>query len=173
MSKLTPKQARFVEEYLVDLNATVSAERAGYKEPNKQGPRLLVNVGIQREVERALTRRSKRTEINQERVLKELARIAHFDPRRIFDEHGNFRDVKDLDDDVAACIAGVEVVRDTVKNDQGAVVTTETVKLKFWNKVSAVDLAMKHLGLLIDRKKIDVNMRSHEDALKELDGDGG
>ena len=43
---LTQKQEAFVAEYLVDLNATAAAERARYEHPNKQGPRMLVNVGI-------------------------------------------------------------------------------------------------------------------------------
>ncbi len=66
---LTPKQEAFVAEYLVDLNATAAAERAGYEHPNKQGPRMLVNVGIAKAIASAQAKRSKRTEITQDYVL--------------------------------------------------------------------------------------------------------
>ena len=66
---LTPKQEAFVAEYLVDLNATAAAERAGYEHPNKQGPRMLVNVGIAKAIASAQVKRSERTEITQDYVL--------------------------------------------------------------------------------------------------------
>ena len=66
---LTQKQEAFVAEYLVDLNATAAAERAGYEHPNKQGPRMLVNVGIAKAIASAQARRSERTEITQDYVL--------------------------------------------------------------------------------------------------------
>ncbi len=66
---LTPKQEAFVAEYLVDLNATAAAERAGYEHPNKQGPRMLVNVGIAKAIASAQAKRSERTEVTQDYVL--------------------------------------------------------------------------------------------------------
>lgn len=74
---LTDKQKRFAEEYLVDLNATQAAIRAGYAEKTAdvQGPRLLGNVRVQEEIQRAMAERSARTEITQDRVLQELAAI--------------------------------------------------------------------------------------------------
>jgi phage terminase small subunit len=65
---LTAKRQRFVEEYLIDLNATAAAGRAGYKHPNKQGPRLLVNVGIAA----AKQARSQRAQVDQDYVLCRL-----------------------------------------------------------------------------------------------------
>ena len=66
---LTQKQEAFVAEYLVDLNATAAAERAGYEHPNKQGPRMLVNVGIAKAIASAQAKRSERTEVTQDYVL--------------------------------------------------------------------------------------------------------
>jgi len=66
---LTAKQEAFVAEYLVDLNATAAAERAGYEHPNKQGPRMLVNVGIAKAIASAQAKRSERTEVTQDYVL--------------------------------------------------------------------------------------------------------
>ena len=77
-AKLTEKQQRFVEEYLIDLNATQAAIRAGYsaKTADQQGSRMLANVKVQQAISVAMAERSKRTGINQDRVVLELARIA-------------------------------------------------------------------------------------------------
>ena len=69
---MTPKQQRFVEEYLVDLNATQAAIRAGYSEKTarSQGQRLLTNVDIAMAIEAGQTERSERTEVTQDYVLE-------------------------------------------------------------------------------------------------------
>lgn len=71
--KLTEKRQRFVDEYLIDLNATQAAIRAGYsvKTANEQGARLLANVSIQEAISKAMAERSKRTGVNQDRVVLE------------------------------------------------------------------------------------------------------
>ena len=78
MAKLTEKQQRFVDEYLIDLNATQAAIRAGYsaKTADVQGSRMLGNVKVQQAISEAMAERSKRTGINQDRVVLELAKIA-------------------------------------------------------------------------------------------------
>jgi len=75
---LTPKQEIFVQEYLVDLNATAAAKRAGYSEKTaySMGQRLLKNVEIQKAVQEANASRQRRTEITQDYVIGELAKIA-------------------------------------------------------------------------------------------------
>lgn len=75
---LTPKQARFVEEYLIDLNATQAAIRAGYskKTAGQIGDQNLKKLHISKSIQEAQAKRSERTEITQDRVLQELARIA-------------------------------------------------------------------------------------------------
>ncbi len=72
---LTPKQQRFVEEYLVDLNATQAAIRAGYapKNADKQGSQLLGKPRVSEAIQEAMKKRSKRTEITQDKVLNEIA----------------------------------------------------------------------------------------------------
>jgi phage terminase small subunit len=81
MKPLGPKQARFVEEYLVDLNATQAAIRAGYASKNADvtGPRLLGNVGIASAVAHAQEKRSERLEITLDKWLRELAVIGFSD----------------------------------------------------------------------------------------------
>ena len=71
---LTPNQQRFVEEYLIDLNATQAAIRAGYsaKTANEQAARLLAKVSIQSAVSDAKAKRSEKTEITAEWVVEQL-----------------------------------------------------------------------------------------------------
>ena len=81
---LNAKQARFVSEYLIDLNATQAAIRAGYsaRTAHSQGPRLLDHVGVQAAIKAAQARRERRTEITQDRVLQELGKIGFSDIRQ-------------------------------------------------------------------------------------------
>ena len=74
--KLTPKQQIFVDEYLVSLNATQSAIKAGYKQPHSQGPRLLENVGVSAAIRQAQKERGERTQIDADWVLRRAAEIA-------------------------------------------------------------------------------------------------
>ena len=75
---LTPKQAAFCEEYLVDLNATQAAIRAGYapKSANTDGPRMLVNAGIQARIAELQAERSARVHVEADAVLRKLLREA-------------------------------------------------------------------------------------------------
>lgn len=75
---LTPKQARFVQEYLIDLNATQAAIRAGYSEKNadKIGPELLGKTRVSTAIHEAMAARQKRTEITQDYVIGKLVEIA-------------------------------------------------------------------------------------------------
>lgn len=141
---LTPKQRRFVEEYLVDLNATQAAKRAGYNpktahtigHENLSKPEIAAELAIRR---RAV---QDRTEITQDRTLLEIARLAFSDPRRAFRSDGALLPVKEWPDDVAASIASIKVKR--VLED-GA--PTEVAEVKFWDKNSALEKAAKFQGL--------------------------
>ena len=82
---LTPKQRKFVEEYLIDLNATQAAIRAGYSADTAhvQGPRLLENVRVRSLLEASLKERSARTKITADKVLQHWWDIATADPNDI------------------------------------------------------------------------------------------
>src|SRR4051812_27986220 len=103
---LTPKQQRFVEEYLIDLNATQAAIRSGYspKTACEQGSRLLANVKVQSAIAEGRKKLAEKAGISTERVLKEYGRLAFLDIRKAFDENGNLRPVHELDDDTAAAV---------------------------------------------------------------------
>lgn len=142
---LTPKQKRFVEEYLVDLNATAAAKRAGYsaKNADKIGSELLGKTRVSAAIQAAMTDRQKRTEITQDMVLREVAKLAFFDIRKLSDENGKPLDVSKLDSNTAAALVGLDVqdITDSDGNFAGFV-----KKYKMADKLKALELLGKHLG---------------------------
>ena len=163
-AKLTEKQQRFVEEYLIDLNATQAAIRAGYsaKTADQQGSRMLANVKVQQAISVAMAERSKRTGINQDRVVLELARIAFVKMTDLVDSHGRIKD--NATDDDLACIESVKYKQS--ESETGSSVERE---VKISPKLKALELLGKHLGMWND--KLDVNIThpiviTGEDALE-------
>lgn len=142
---LTPKQKRFVAEYLVDLNATAAAKRAGYSEKTacEQAARLLANVKVQEAVQEAKQARQKRTEITQDMVLRETAKLAFFDIRKMFGKDGKPLNISELDADTAAALVGLDV-QDVSDNDGDYVGFVK--KYKMADKIKALELLGKHLG---------------------------
>lgn len=142
---LTPKQKRFVAEYLVDLNATAAAKRAGYSEKTacEQAARLLANVKVQTAVQEAKQARQERTEITQDMVLRETAKLAFFDIRKIFGKDGKPLNISELDADTAAALVGLDV-QDIADNDGDYVGFVK--KYKMADKLKALELLGKHLG---------------------------
>ena len=90
-SAVTPRSIDFVDEYLVDLNATQAAIRAGYSEKTAYsiGQRLLKNVEVQKMIANRMEERSKRTEITQDRVLTDIELIKQDAMRKASDKNGN------------------------------------------------------------------------------------
>jgi phage terminase small subunit len=150
---LSSKAKRFCKEYLVDSNATQAAIRAGYskKTANKTGPRLMVNVGIKNEIKRLMKPIEKRLEISAERTLKEAGRLAFFDIRKAFDKNGNLKNIQDLDDDTAAALAGIENEQLFDGKGKDREYIGDLKKIKTFDKKGAIELLMKHFGLLIER----------------------
>lgn len=109
--ELTDRQARFCEEYLIDLNATQAAIRTGYSEKtaNEQGARLLANVSVQEKIAELKAERAKRTEMTQDSVIQELAAVAR------------------------AEVKGVRAV----------------------DKLKALELLGKHLGMFVERYEVN------------------
>lgn len=95
--KLTPKQEMFALEYLVDLNATQAALRAGYskKTAMEQGYQLLQKKAVQEAIQKAMDERSKRTEITADNVIQEIARIAFDDIKNYLDFRTELQHVGD------------------------------------------------------------------------------
>jgi len=149
VAALNAKQRQFVAEYLVDLNATQAAIRAGYspKTANRQGHRLLTNADISAAVEKRAEERLRATNIQADRVLQELGRLCTSDVRDLFDEHGNLLPIHELPDELAAAVAGIEVVMRSKGRDE----PPEYVhKVRLWDKNTALTNLAKHYGLLKD-----------------------
>ena len=147
MADLTDKQARFVEEYLVDLNATQAAIRAGYSADSAAviGCENLTKPNVAAAIAAAQQKRSERTKITQDRVLREYARLAFSDTRKLMEwgpDGVRLKDSSDLDDDDAACVAEVT---ETTSKDGGS------LKLKVHDKKGALDSVAKHLGMFVER----------------------
>lgn len=108
--ELTKKQEIFVAEYLVSLNATSAAIAAGYsaKSAESQGCQLLQNPKVAEQIAKKAEKRIGKLEISSERILGELARLAFFDPRKLFNADGSPKQVNELDDDTAAAVAGLD-----------------------------------------------------------------
>lgn len=153
MAKLTPKQEMFVKEYLVDLNATQAAIRAGYSEATamEQGYQLLQKTSVQAKLQAALNARSRRTEITADRVLKEYARLGFFDPRKLFNDDGSPKGIQELDDDTAAAIAGLEVAEIYEGQGDKRQFVGYLKKYKITDKKGALDSIAKHLGMFVER----------------------
>lgn len=146
--KLTPKQRKFVSEYLIDLNATQAALRAGYspKRARFTASDLVSNRNVSEAIQTAQSKREARTEITQDRVLRELAKIGFQDVRKLYRSDGSLIPITELDDESAASIAGVEVTHRL--NGESVVQTT---KIKLSDKLQALVDIGRHLGMFTDK----------------------
>ena len=147
MAKLTAKQQRFVDEYLIDLNATQAAIRAGYSPStaNEQGARLLVNVSISSAISQAMAHRSRRTGITQDRVLRELAKVAFVNANDVIDTDSATVRADAAEDDLA-CIQSVKV-----KTSESEMGSSSEREIKLYDKMRALEMLGKHLGLFDKR----------------------
>ena len=165
--ELTPKQQRFIDEYLVDLNATRAAIEAGYSKRTAfvQGSRLLRNVEVTALIEQTQRALAERSEISQEMVVQELARIAFNDMTNVAEwgpEGVTVKASSELPEMVRRCIAEVT---QTVTAAGGS-----TVRVKLHDKLAALQLLGKHLGMFDNRSqalspgKIEITIRRREDG---------
>lgn len=155
--QLNPRQARFVEEYLVDLNATQAAMRAGYAPGSAPvaGARLIKNAKVQEAITAGMAARSRRTEVTADRVLREMARIGFSDLRRCFGPEGQLLRPEQWGDEAAPAIASVKVTtRPSGEVDENDNPIIEQVhELKLWDKPGALRDMAKHLGMFVDQHR--------------------
>lgn len=156
---LTPKQQRFVEEYLIDLNATQAAVRAGYSEKTSEviGHQLLKKTLVAEAVAQAQAERSERTEVTADNVVRELARIG-FEDMGVYAKWGP---------------DGVSLVESSEVDTKPVAEVKEThskygssISFKLHDKVAALEKLGKHLGIFIDRAEIE-----HKGAVKLVNED--
>ncbi len=147
---LTDKQKRFVEEYLIDLNATQAAIRAGYSEKTARAIACenLTKLDVQNAISESMKTRSERTKVTQDRVIEELARIAFLDIREAFNDDGNLLPINKMPEHVARAIGGMDI--DNVRSI-GDDETSQTRKVKILDKRGALELLGKHLAMFTER----------------------
>lgn len=149
---LTRRNAAFVAAFLKCRNATQAAISAGYSEGSarQQGARLMANADIRAEIDahqaEVLERAKQETGVSLERTLVEIARIAFFDPRRLFGQDGEPLPITELDDETAAVIAGLDVLEEWEGVGENRRLVGHVKKWKLSDKKGALDMLMKHLG---------------------------
>lgn len=153
---LTPKQKRFIEEYLIDLNATQSAIRAGYSEDTAQqmGSENLSKPLIKSAIQAAIDARSKRTNITADNVLSELMRIATADLSGAYDEQGRLKPIHEIPEDTRRAMSGIKVFEEFEGSGQDRVKIGEVREVKFWDKPKALEILARHLKLLTDKVEV-------------------
>ena len=166
---MTKKQKRFVEEYLIDLNATQAAIRAGYSPDtaHEQGSRLLSNVMVSQEVARAMAERSKRTGVNADRVLQELAKIAFVNAGEVINVKDATLKASATADDTAA----IQSVK--VKKSYSETGETEEREIRMADKIRALELIGKHLGMYQNNLNVSVEpSQKLDDIMSQIGGEG-
>lgn len=177
--KMTEKQKRFCHEYLLDLNATQAAIRAGYSEKNadKIGHELLGKTRVNELIQKLMAERSERTEITQDRVLKELAAIAFADAtdfvqvteKPLYNSDGE----KMLDNSgEVIMIPDVEITEtEKLKPEQKKAIASikqgrNGIEVKLNDKTKALELLGRHLGMWNDKQEINLTAVNIEDFIK-------
>ena len=153
----------FCDEYLIDLNAMQAALRAGYKPGTAKNASLWIDrekptkPALRRYIDEAMARRSRRTGVSADRVVRELARIAFGDPTRLIDpETGGL--LEDIDEDDRAMIAGYRVKRGDIVDEK---------ELKLYDKCRALELLGKHLGMFTDNVVAEVRLPEILDDIRD------
>ena len=151
---MTPKQQRFVAEYLIDLNATQAAIRCGYsaKTARQQASELLTKPDIEAAVSAGKAKQLQHTDLTAARVLEELRRIGFANRKALFDATGNLKPITELTDEEAAQIKSFEVI---IKNAQAGDGHTDRVhKIQTEDKPKSLEMLAKLFGLL--KETVDV-----------------
>ena len=151
MAKLTAKQQRFVEEYLIDLNATQAYIRAGYKNYDSAGVEANKTLNIpkvRQAVDEAMAERSKRTGINQDRVIQELAKLAFVNISNAVDlQTGKIKENATEED--LACVQSIKIKPTEFGTER---------EIKFYDKKGSLEQLGRHLGLFKDKVEVEADM---------------
>lgn len=161
---LTAKQTAFVQAYLISGNGAEAVKKAGYKTkyPEKVAYQLLDIPRLREIVEQQRQQLAVRAKMTAEEWIDRVTKLAFYDPRKLFDAHGNPIEIAQLGDDEALAIAGFEIVEDftkvkTASGGEDAVPTGYTKKFKLLDRTPYIMALGKVLGVFPDtRKKGDV-----------------
>ena len=167
---MTKKQKRSVEEYLIDLNATQAAIRAGYSPDTAKsiGSENLTKPDIQARIAKAMAERSRRTGVNADRVIMELAKIAFVNASDVIDADTATVKADALPEDTAA----IQSVKVKTFGEDGL-----EREVKMADKLKALELLGKHLGMFKDKVELSGSLETEktklDDLLQQMCGGGG
>lgn len=153
---LTAQQTEFASTYVVNGNITAAAISAGYsvKSARTLGARVLRNDAVidyiatkRRELETVVEQKITEFGLTRERLARETARIAFFDPRKLFGVDGKPLAITELDDDTAAAIQGLDVLEEWQGSGRDRVLVGHVKKYKVADKNTAIDRGNKMLNV--------------------------
>ncbi len=149
---MTPKQHRFIEEYLIDLNATQAAIRAGYSKRNagKIGPELLGKTRVREAIAYAIKDRSERTRVDADWVLERLVEEVEANIRDIFTHDNRLKPVHDWPD---VWQKGMVKSFEEIKREDGTVVT----RISFSDRLRRLELIGKHVNVQAFKDQVGSN----------------
>lgn len=166
--KLTSKQQAFVQEYLVDLNATQAALRAGYspKTADRIGTENLQKPVVSAEIERLKAIRAKKTEITAELVLRDLYAIRKMSVKDIMNDDFSLKPLSEWPDIWLETINGIDVKElfDSGTGDVNAILK----KIKWPDKLKALEMIGRHVDIKAFTDNLNVNHNMSEDTVKSL-----
>ena len=167
---MTKKQKRFIEEYLIDLNATQAAIRAGYSPDTAKsiGSENLTKPDIQARIAKAMAERSRRTGVNADRVVMELAKIAFVNASDVIDAETATLKPDAAPEDTAA----IQSVKVKTFGEDGL-----EREIKMADKLKALELLRKHLGMFKDKVELSGSLETEktklDDLIQQMRGGGG
>ena len=150
MANLTPKQQRFVEEYLIDLNATQAAIRAGYSEKTAKviAAQNLSKLNVQEAIEEAQSKRAEQTQIDAAYVLRRLVEIDQMDVLDIMDDQMKIRPVNEWPKVWRQYVVNLENLE--LSDGEGCF-----KKIKWPDKVKNLELLGKHVSVGAFKDKVE------------------
>lgn len=162
---LTPRQKRFAEEYVIDLNGEAAAKRAGFsaKSANQQAVHLKNIPHVAEYIHQLQSKKFQALKIDAENVLRRILQIAEADIAEAYDDRGYLKPIKDIPENVRLCISAVKVYEEFEGQGRDREQIGEVREVKFWNKVDALHMLAKHLKLLDDRPvaAVQVNVENN------------
>lgn len=156
---MTEAQKRFCDEYLIDLNAT-RAYKVAYPNCKKDetasvnGSKLLRNTKVKGYIVIHQKQREERTQVTQDKVIQELAKIAFADIRTLYDDNGSLKNVKCLEDNIAGAVSQLETFEEYDGKGKDREKIGDTQKVKLLDKTKALELLGKHLGIFTDKLEL-------------------
>lgn len=151
-----PSRERFVDEFMIDRNATQAAIRAGYSEKTagSAGHRLLKTAEILAEINRRGAEQSQRLGVTADRIMQEYERLAMYDPLDFFNADGSMKALADIPEDARRAIGGIEIRELKESETDESVIYASLKKIKLSDKKGALDSLAKIMGLMKDRVEI-------------------